>query len=206
MWPQTRCFCSRTPREVRAHDRPPWIVIWHNARRLESADFPYTALIVGGVVMIALAVVNKVVRYALVRYGLVVGPGRPTAATKSSALGRFVAALGPVWHFLGYDTYAEEQQAAAAAAEASSLSTTALEPLLPTGSSSLNHPDAASAGAPKAHAAASAADTRLLARLRNRIRSIDAFRCVQPRGFCLNCACVFVLCVHLMSLVHIVPL
>jgi hypothetical protein len=170
-------------------------------------SFPYTALIVGGVVMCALAAASSLLRYALVSNGLIApaaagapqeleGDGQSLEGPSHSALQRAVAFCSPVWHFLGYDTYARERAAAAAAASApSSRATGGAEPLLPKDSFGGVNADAPASGdiehqpagqqVTKAATAARAADAALLARLANRIRSIDSFR-----GACL-CFMIF---------------
>lgn len=147
------------------------------------SDFPYTALIVGGVVMCALAVLNKIVRHFLVRSGLVrpEGSGGAQQTSNASALASPVSALMPIWHFLGYDTFAREQAAASTAAErGASAEIAGAEPLIPKDSfGGVNSdPEAPSASAAQpARRVVSKAEEALLTRLANRIRSIDAFRC-----------------------------
>ena len=160
-----------------------YTVLVHNARTgtLEvlvdvPGDFPYTALIVGGVVMCALAVFNKAVRHVLIRNGLVAPEGsKPEAA--ASAVARVCASLSPLWHFLGYDTYAREQAAAAAAAD-DGVPEGIAEALLPKDSlGGLNADPETAASQPQRTPALSPAQAALLARLASRSRSIDAFRC-----------------------------
>lgn len=140
-------------------------------------DFPYTALIVGGVVMCALAVFNKAVRLVLIRNGLVTPEGSKPAAAESAAA-RICAALTPLWHFLGYDTYAREQAVAAAAANDGAPEGGAADALLPKDSlGGLNGDPETATTQPQRAAALSPAQAALLARLASRIRSIDAFRC-----------------------------
>lgn len=140
-------------------------------------DFPYTALILGGVVMCALAILNKIVRHFLVRSGLVGDGGGPEQST--TVLAQAVKTLMPLWHFLGYDTFAREQ---AAALSSSALSASGqipgAEPLIPKDSfGGVNADPEAAASASLPRRVISKAEEALLARLANRIRSIDAFRC-----------------------------
>jgi hypothetical protein len=146
-----------------------------------AGDFPYAALIIGAFVMCAIAVLNKVLRHCLIRHELIAPAGSTKRPQPVSTLAHAAVLFSPLWHFLGYDTYAAELAARAAVVSG------AAEPLLPPNASDGGGDAEGGAAAPvaaPAPAKASASDA-LLARLANRIRSIDAFR-----GACL-CFMIF---------------
>jgi hypothetical protein len=126
-------------------------------------------------------------RYYLVRGGFI--PPEGEDSSKHRRPGAFAAAvslLAPFWHFLGYDTYARERQLAAAAAAAAedagsagTAASGAAERLLPEGSGAQADAEAAISKATPSQARSTGAEA-LLAKLANRIRSIDSLR-----GTCL---------------------